>query len=260
MTPEQFELFARIEQEHWWFVARRRIMRELIAAAGPAPEGAVAVDIGCGTGGNIAALADRFRCVGIDASEDAIRYARAQHPSVEFVRTMDPAVVAAHLSRASVVTCMDVVEHVEADRDFVAQLVGACRPGTQMLFTVPAGMELWSEHDVTNHHFRRYTVDGFASLWERLPVRVRLLSAFNARLYPLVRAARQLSRARGSARGEAGTDFSMPARPLNDLFEWIFAGERWALLAAVDRNSRPYRRGVSVVALLERTTDPAVAS
>jgi SAM-dependent methyltransferase len=260
MTPEQFELFARIEQEHWWFVARRRIMCELIAAATPAPEAGLAVDIGCGTGGNIAALADRFQCVGIDASEDAIRFARARHPGVEFVRTMDPSVVAAHVSRASVVTCMDVVEHVEGDREFVAHLVGASRPGTQMLFTVPAGMELWSEHDVTNHHFRRYTVDGFASLWERLPVRVRLLSAFNARLYPVVRAARLLSRARGSARGEAGTDFSIPARPLNDMLGRIFAGERSALLAAVDGPRRPYRRGVSVLALLERTTEPLSAS
>ena len=253
MTPEQFELFARIEQEHWWFVARRRIMRGLIAAVAPAPDGALAVDIGCGTGGNIGALADRYRCVGIDESELAIAHARARFPQVEFVRSTDPATIASYVGRAALVTCMDVVEHVEHDAAFLAQIVNAARPGTTLLLTVPAGMELWSEHDVTNGHYRRYTVDGFAALWSQLPVRVRLLSAFNARLYPIVRAARALANARGRAHGTAGTDFDMPSRPVNRTLERIFAGELGALLRAVDTPRRPYARGVSVIAVLERT-------
>ncbi|MEO8560864.1 MAG: class I SAM-dependent methyltransferase [bacterium] len=255
MTPEQFELFARIEQEHWWFVARRHIMRELILRVAPSDGATVAVDIGCGTGGNIAALADRFRCVGIDESADAIARARAMHPRVEFVRSVDRAVIAPHLARAGVVTCMDVIEHIEGDAAFLQQIVGATRPGTQLLLTVPAGMELWSEHDVTNGHFRRYTIDGFAALWSGLPVRVRLLSAFNARLYPLVWGARTLARARGRAHGAAGTDFTMPSRPMNATLRRTFAGELDALLHALDTTRRPYSRGVSVIAMLERTPD-----
>lgn len=253
MTPEQFELFAQIEQEHWWFVARRRIMRDLVSRVVPASNGLTAVDIGCGTGGNIAALADRFRCVGIDESAQAVGLARARFPTVDFVQSTDPAVVASYLARASLVTCMDVIEHVEGDAEFLERIVGDVRPGTTLLLTVPAGMELWSEHDVTNQHFRRYTVDGFAALWARLPVRQRLLSAFNARLYPLVRMARTLARVRGRSHGEAGTDFDMPSRPVNRVLERIFAGERDALLGAVDTPRRPYARGVSVIAVLERT-------
>ena len=82
MTPEQFELFAQIEHVHWWFVARRRIMKELVTRAVPSTGRGDAVDIGCGTGGNIAALADRYRCVGIDESEQAIAHARARFPGV----------------------------------------------------------------------------------------------------------------------------------------------------------------------------------
>jgi SAM-dependent methyltransferase len=255
VTPEQFELFARIEQQHWWFLARREIMRELILRVAASDGDTVAVDIGCGTGGNIAALADRFRCVGIDESADAIARARAIHPDVEFIRSVDPAVIAPHLARAGVVTCMDVIEHVEGDAAFVAQIVGATRPGTQLLLTVPAGMELWSEHDVTNGHFRRYTIDGFAELWSDLPVRVRLLSAFNARLYPLVWGARTIARARRRAHGAAGTDFTMPSARMNALLKRVFAGELDALLQALDTTRRPYRRGVSVIALLERLPD-----
>jgi SAM-dependent methyltransferase len=253
VTPEQFELFARIEQAHWWFVARRRIMRELVARACPAKKDALAVDIGCGTGGNIAALADQWQCVGIDESELAIAHARARFSRVEFVRSTDPAVIASYVGRAGLVTCMDVIEHVEHDAAFLKQIVDVAPPGTTLLLTVPAGMELWSEHDVTNGHYRRYTVDGFAALWSDLPVRVRLLSAFNARLYPIVRAARAIANARGRAHGTAGTDFDMPSALVNRALEHIFAGERGALLRAVDTPRRPYARGVSVIALLERT-------
>jgi trans-aconitate methyltransferase len=257
VTPEQFELFARIEQEHWWFVARRRIMRGLIAAAGKAPNGARAVDIGCGTGGNIAALADRYQCVGIDESEHAIDHARARHPGVEFVRSVDPAVIAPYLERADLVMCMDVMEHVEHDAQLLEQIVRATRPETLLLLTVPAGPELWSAHDVTNKHYRRYTVDSFARTWRHLPVRVRLLSAFNARLYSAVRLARAVTRLRGRAHGLAGTDFAIPVTPLNRLLEWIFAGELGPLRNAMDTPRRPYSRGVSIIALLQRTPDAA---
>jgi SAM-dependent methyltransferase len=253
VTPEQFELFARIELEHWWFTARREIMRELLARVAPATPDMLAVDLGCGTGGNIAALAGRHRCVGIDESPHAIDFARVRFPDVEFVRSADAETIASYLGRAGVVTCMDVIEHVEADAAFLEQIVRATRPGTQLLLTVPAGMELWSEHDVTNGHFRRYTIDGFAALWAVLPVRTRLLSAFNARLYPIVRGARMLARRRGRAHGAAGTDFTMPARPVNELLRRIFVGELDPLRGAVDTPGRPYARGVSVIALLERT-------
>lgn len=253
MTPEQFELFAEIEQTHWWFVARRQIMRDLVGAAAHAAPDALAVDIGCGTGGNIAALTERYRCVGIDESADAVTLGRARFPGVEFVRSVDPEVIAPHLARAGLVLCMDVIEHVEHDAAFLEQIVRATRPGTTLLLTVPAGMELWSEHDVTNGHFRRYTIDGFSALWKNLPVRQRLLSAFNARLYPLVRGARALANLRGRAHGKAGTDFTMPRPVVNQLLRRIFAGEAKKLRRALDTGGRPYRRGVSVIALLERT-------
>ena len=253
MTPEQFELFAKIEQEHWWFVARRQIVRELLERVAPAGRDTFAVDVGCGTGGNIAALANRFRCLGVDESDDAIALARARFPAVEFIRTGDLATIEPQLARAGVVTCMDVVEHIEAAGPFLEQLVRSTRPGTQLLLTVPAGMELWSEHDVTNGHVLRYTIEGFSALWSTLPVRVRLLSAFNARLYPLVRATRAVSRMRGRAYGKAGTDFDIPPRVVNEALRRVFAGELPALRAAIDTPRRPYSRGVSVIALLERT-------
>src|SRR5688572_27267144 len=116
-------------------------MRELIQHAAPAGSDTLAVDVGCGTGGNIAALADCYRCVGIDESEQAIVHARSHHPAVEFVRSVDPAVIARYLQRANLVTCMDVIEHVERDAALVEQIVRSTRPGTLLLLTVPRSEE-----------------------------------------------------------------------------------------------------------------------
>jgi SAM-dependent methyltransferase len=252
VTPEQFQLFAQIEETHWWFVARREIMRQLLARVLPPDRTKLVVDLGCGTGGNIASLADRYRCIGIDASSEAIGLARGRFPDVEFVRSEDSSEIAATLIRADAVLCMDVIEHVEHDAAFLEQIVLATRPRTQLLLTVPADMSLWSEHDVTNRHFRRYTAASFAALWSTLPVRVRLLSAFNARLYPAVKTARLGARLLRRSYGKAGTDFSVPTWPVNALLERVFRGELRVLAEAIDTGRQPYRRGVSLVALLER--------
>ena len=64
MKSEQYALHASIEERHWWFLARRTIMRRLVERIAPAPRQAI-VDLGCGTGANIAALADAHACVGV---------------------------------------------------------------------------------------------------------------------------------------------------------------------------------------------------
>ena len=82
MDTAQFALHATLEDRHWWFVARRRIVRRLIdhllspgdkirhAADAAAVKSCLSgeeyakgrplvIDIGCRTGANIASLSDR---------------------------------------------------------------------------------------------------------------------------------------------------------------------------------------------------------
>ncbi len=60
MQTEQFHLNYEIELRHWWFVARRRILRGLLSQIVPACPETVVVDVGCGTGGNIAYNAEEY--------------------------------------------------------------------------------------------------------------------------------------------------------------------------------------------------------
>ena len=138
------------------------------------------------------------------------------------------------LAAASVVLITDVLEHVADDRAMLASIVNACPPGANILITVPADMRLWSPHDEAFGHYRRYEPKNFRALWSGLPVKPRLLSHFNSRLYPAVRFARAISQRRGRAAGQSNTDFRLPSRPINRVLERIFAGERRKLAAAID--------------------------
>jgi len=252
MQTEQFQLHAEIEQRHWWFVGRRRILRRLLAEVLPASRDTLLVDVGCGTGGNIASLSADYACAGIDTSAEAIAIARQQFPGVRFFAGKAPEGLGELAGQARGVMLMDVLEHVEDDEGLLADLVAALSPGCWLLVTVPADPSLWSAHDVAFGHYRRYDRQGLEKLWEALPVGPKLVSHFNARLLPVIRAIRTWNRRRGRASGTAGTDFWLPSRPVNRLLGATFAGEGPRLVDALHGRRKGYSRGASLVALLRR--------
>ena len=63
MQTAQFALHAELEDRHWWFRGRRAIVRRLVHRAFPPADGRAIVDVGCGTGANLADFAGPY---GID--------------------------------------------------------------------------------------------------------------------------------------------------------------------------------------------------
>ncbi len=253
MRPDLFALTADLEERHWWFTARRRIVKALIERILPPARSSLVIDVGCGTGANIAALADDYACLGIDPSEVAIELARDRFPSVEFRVGSAPADLGESAQQADLFLLLDVLEHVEDDFAQFSAIAAAARPGAHILVTVPADPSLWSAHDVSHGHYRRYEPDRLEMIWHDLPFRVRLMSHFNARFYPMIRAVRLAGRMLGTSSGARETDLFQPPAPVNGLLETVFAGERRRLVELLEgRRDRGYRRGVSLIALLER--------
>jgi SAM-dependent methyltransferase len=213
----------------------------------------IAIDVGCGTGANLAVLADLFHCVGIDTSAEAAELARQRFPQAEFGVGYAPNDLGDLMPRANLVMLMDVLEHVEDDFGLFSSLVAAVSPGCHFLVTVPADPSLWSAHDEAFGHFRRYDRERFERIWAGLPVTPLLVSYFNSRLLPLIRLIRAWNRRRGRAAGAAGTDFWLPARPINALLERTLAGEAGRLAKVLHgRRSVGYAAGASLICLLRR--------
>jgi SAM-dependent methyltransferase len=256
MQSAQFLLHADIEERHWWFVGRRRIMRRLLTQVLPPSHDVTVVDIGCGTGANIASLADHYDCAGIDASPEAIDLARQRFPAVRFLVGLAPRDLGDLARQARAFLLMDVLEHVEDDFALLSGLLGAASPGVHFLITVPADEALWSEHDESFGHYRRYDQERFERVWAGLPVTPLVSSYFNSRMYPLVRLIRARNRRRGHAGGRAGTDFWMPNHLMNHLLEATLAGEAGRLLGQLAGGRQGYSYGASLMALLRREEGP----
>jgi SAM-dependent methyltransferase len=252
VNPEQLKIFSAIEQQHWWFVARRQIIARLIARVLPANTGATILDIGCGTGGNIGAIKDRYRCIGVDASPTAIELATRGHPGATFFCAPNEEELKRLASKADMILMTDVLEHVADDFLFLSKIAATVEPKTWFLLTVPADMSLWSKHDETVLHFRRYNEKRFRAVWEGLPLETRLLSHFNSRLYAAVKWTRWMSRWRGRSLGKGGMDFVLPPPAINRLLTNIFAGEANRLLKQLEGRKSGFSRGVSLLALLQR--------
>ncbi|UCC26075.1 MAG: class I SAM-dependent methyltransferase [Gemmatimonadales bacterium] len=251
MDPTLSRLSAELEEGHWWFTARAEILaavcRELV------PGRARVVEVGCGTGNVLGALPDDWDRVGVDMSPDAVDIAAARYPALELSVGRAPDDVRGELIRADLVLFCDVLEHIEGDVETFEAVIREIPSGARVLITVPAWMELWSAHDESHGHFRRYDEARLTRLWRDLPLDTRLVSPFNWRLYPVVRLIRGMGSRAGRTLGPGETDLFLPPRPLNALLRRIFLSEAGAILAALEGRRPPVsRRGVSWLAVLEK--------
>lgn len=247
-----FAAWADAEETHWWFVARRSILRRVVDAIAPAgTRRPSVVDIGCGVGSTLTAFHPEYHCIGYDPSPDAIEFARARYPDFELHVGL-AADAAEVLGRVDVVLLNDVIEHVPDDHALLESVAGRMKPGAHLIVTVPADMKLWSPHDETMGHFRRYDVAMLDRAVDKLPLERLFTSHFMSRLYPIVRVVRVFSRLRGRAAGVAGIDLSYPPKPANAMLTSVFAGEIGRLLRVIRGEARPYARGVSLIGAFRR--------
>jgi SAM-dependent methyltransferase len=142
-----------VDEHHWWYRGRRRIIRaELDRLA--LPSSAVVLDAGCGSGRTIQELVDYGEVRGVELDPEAAGVARSRGHEVEIGRLEE---LPWDDATFDLITCLDVIEHTPDDRATLGELRRVCRPGGWLLVTVPAYQALWSQHDEANHHYRRYS-------------------------------------------------------------------------------------------------------
>ena len=234
-----YDRMAEHDATHWWYRARRDVLASLIRRKVDLPPVARILEIGCGTGHNLAMLAGFGDVDAIELDDHSRGIASARlgrnvgaSPLPELNGVADQSY--------DLIAILDVLEHVGDDRAALMAIAQRLRGGGTILITVPQFPWLWSGHDVANHHFRRYTKATLRKVIADAGLTLTLLQSFNSLLFPLAAADRIAAR----LTGRTGSDDALPPAPINALFEKIFGIERY-LVGRV-----PMPPGVSLVALV----------
>ncbi len=206
--PAAFEMLVKVEQTHFWFVARNKLIVGL--AERFFPRARRYLEIGCGNGAVLGALANSRhwdRLVGSDLHPAGLVHARARLPqAVEFAQ-LDARYIPAEAA-FDLVGAYDIIEHVADDEAALRAIRRATAPGGGAIVAVPQHPSLWSQIDELGHHQRRYRRGELESKLKRAGFEPLFSTSFMALLLPLMAASRW--RARGGAKRAAPeTEFSL---------------------------------------------------
>lgn len=241
MRAEMYELHAAHEDHHWWYVARRSIVLDLIRThLSNRPERARLLDVGCGAGGMLSAMRQFGDVVGVDPSPVAVALTAERSGADVREGSLPDALPIAMSERFDVITALDVIEHIDDDAAALRTLARLVAPDGLLIVTVPAFAFLWSGHDVVNEHRRRYSSRMLRTVLEGAGLQVERISYFNTLLFPPIAAIRIVRRLLG--RQEASADVGAVPAPVNRILSSLFGAERHILRHA----TLPF--GVSLIA------------
>ena len=237
-----YDRMAELDELHWWYRARRRVLQSLIARRIALPPDARILEIGCGTGHNVLMLRQFGTVDAVEIDEDA-RAVAAKRLGQAIGNAPLPDLPGIADGAYDLIAILDVLEHVEADREALVSIAKKLKPGGHILITVPAHPWMWSAHDVANHHHRRYTKSSLSKVIGAAGLKLGAMSYFNSILFPLAAAVRVKDR----LTGKEGSDDALPPAPLNRLFEALFGLEAYAV------GRVPMPPGVSLAAIVSAT-------
>ena len=243
MQSHHYPILYQVEETHWWYVGRRRIIQSLVEKIlttlnDPNPR---ILDVGCGTGANLKMLGAYGRAEGVDISPQAVDFCRE--------RGLDSVKLGAieHLPYESesfeLVTALDVVEHLDDDVAGLREMRRVLRRDGRLLLFVPAFMFLWGVQDDVSNHRRRYTLPRLLKAVETAGFSIEWSSYANISFFLPVLLVRSVMR---WLKLRAATEYGINISLMNGPFSRLFAAERFIL----ERSGLPF--GVSALCIARR--------
>ncbi|WP_435009976.1 class I SAM-dependent methyltransferase [Tundrisphaera lichenicola] len=210
MQADYAQRYRTLWDRHWWWRSREKLLVgeiERIHRRSPLKR---ILDVGCGDGLFFDQLSRFGRVEGLEPDPSLLSDPRWRSS----IRTdrLD------HTFQAEapydLLLMLDVLEHIEDDREALRSSIAALRPGGTLLITVPALPRLWSRHDEANQHYRRYLPRTLKSVLLDAGFAIDTLRyAFAWTVGPLL--ARRWLAPSGSASGVADYEVTIPSGPIN---------------------------------------------
>jgi len=241
VNDEEFRLLDQIEDRHWWFTGKRLLLRALL---GKGPADGRLLDLGCGTGGILNDWSDRCVCIGVDRSRLAVQICRRR--GLQRMVRGDLGALPIASGSCDWVLALDVIEHLDDDVGFLTAAASLCAPGGRMLVAVPAYQALWSRHDETFQHRRRYSASQLEAVVRRAGLLPERITYTNSLLFPVAALWRLLMSRTPLRRLAPKTDFLPVPAWLNHLLVAVYRLEA----RRVARVNLPF--GLSAVCIATR--------
>jgi SAM-dependent methyltransferase len=253
MQQHTYAIMRRVEESHWWFVGRRRIIESFLERIRDGLNTSQSdkhgqrlqlriLDVGCGTGANLEMLSRFGEVKGVDVSAEALAFCCAR--GLENVKQGEAECLPYEDDSFDLVTGLDVVEHLDDDRAGLQEMRRVLRHGGYALLFVPAFMFLWGIQDDISNHRRRYTLKGLKQLIRESGFKVERATYVNITFFVPILLGRLFMRA---VRLRPDSENNITIGCLNGMLGKIFGAESLALRYL----NFPF--GVSIICVARRT-------
>lgn len=186
MNTDEYANLDRVEQSHWYYAGKRELAMRWIQRARPPQPQDTLLDCGAGTGRFALGMVPFCRVLVLDDHEESLRLLRQRFPAESVLSLSGDGQVPLPDASVDYLTALDVLEHTPDDVAVVKSFYRLLRPGGLTVITVPASMALWSDWDVSLHHFRRYARAQLRSLFPADQWDTVYLNYTNAPAFPAV--------------------------------------------------------------------------
>jgi 2-polyprenyl-3-methyl-5-hydroxy-6-metoxy-1,4-benzoquinol methylase len=174
---ESKSIISEINRRHPWELARLKVISSLINKKLPFQSGGGGIlvfDIGCGDTFLAEQLAINrpdfdIAAIDIEFTDEMITAYQEKYLKlgrrIQLYRTIDEA-EQHYNTKADLILLLDVIEHIENDRQFLQNLASGrfIHERTVFIITVPAFQFLFCSHDSFLLHYRRYSMSTLANM------------------------------------------------------------------------------------------------
>src|SRR5688572_17161702 len=129
MQSHHYPILFEVEETHWWYVGRRRLLAGFVEDIRTAMDKAdlKILDVGCGTGANLLMLNKFGKAEGVDLSQQALDF--CEQRGIEGVKYGAAEDLPFGDDSFDLVTALDVLEHLDDDADGLNEIFRVLRPG-----------------------------------------------------------------------------------------------------------------------------------
>ena len=181
MKKSHYNLESSIEKNFWWFTVRRFFFSREITKL--IDKNQKILDVGSSSGTNLRMLDEigYNNYTGLDPSDEAIKQCKKKG----FTKIVKGNACSLPFKNNSIdfIIASDVLEHIENDQLALSEIHRVMKKDSYAIITVPAFKFLWSLHDESSMHKRRYIKISLKNLIKTKDFEIKKIFYFNFLLF-----------------------------------------------------------------------------